>query len=375
MLPKISLIDRYIIKQLVITWIFGLAICTTLGELIGISFEQIRFVVEREFPMITSLQVHLLKLPAFISLALPFSLLMAAIITYSQLARRNEIIALRSLGTSLTRLMVPTLILSFVVATSMFVWDEAIVPYANYQAAIIIENKFKVDRNNLAKYQKKNIIYQEFLDSGKQRSLKFILVADRFDGQKLLGVTLLEFTKKHLHKIVIASAAVWNNKKKLWYFFNCHQYIIDGNGFYTQVDYFEKSSISLSENIFNYIKNYRDNREMNILELYQRLSILQVTNNTKQIRQLKINIQERYALPFSCVVFALLGAVLGCDSQLKINSFTLTVIIIFIYQATQFLSTSFSMAGLIPITVGVWLPNIFGLSLSTIILSFNKRPR
>jgi lipopolysaccharide export system permease protein len=134
-------------------------------------------------------------------------------------------------------------------------------------------------------------------------------------------------------------------------------------------------SIFLSENIFNYITNHRDNREMNILELYQRLNILQDTNNTKQIRKLKINIQERYTLPFSCIVFALLGAVLGCNSLLKINSFSLTVIIIFTYQVIQFLSTSFCVAGLIPINVGIWLPNMFGLSLSGIILNFNQKPR
>ena len=140
-----------------------------------------------------------------------------------------------------------------------------------------------------------------------------------------------------------------------------------------KVEYFDSFSISLKRSFLQYIKNHRDNREMNLIELYQRLDVLQATHNIKNIRQLKVNIQERYALPFSCIIFAILGAVLGCDSQLKINSLTLIVIIIGINQVAQFLSTSLSLTGIIPVFAGVWLPNVLGLVFSGVILNFNER--
>ena len=373
MLLNISLIDRYIVRLLIRPWIFSIAICTVLGETIGISFEQANFVSEQEFSLNAALQVHLFKLPAFFSLALPFSILMATIIVYSQLSRKNEIVALQSCGTSLIRLIVPAVILSSVLAILMFSLDAVIVPAANYKAAIIIENEFEIDRNVLSKYQKRNIIYQEFWDSEKQQDLKYLLVVDRFDGQKLNGFTLLNFDKKNLHQAITAKTATWNDREDLWNLFNGSQHIIGHNGSYTKVEYFDNLSISLKPSFLQYIKNYRDNREMNLVELHQRLDVLRVTNNIKNIRQLKVNIQERYALPFSCIVFAILGAVLGCDSQLKINSLTLIVIIIGINQVTQFLSTSLSLAGIIPVFGGVWLPNILGLIFSGVILNLNEK--
>ena len=382
MLSKLFLIDRYIIRQLIPPFIFALGICTTLAELIGISFEQVRFMVERDFPFALSVQVHLLKLPAFISFGLPIALLLATIITYSQLARKNEIIALQSCGVSLLGLIKPAIILSFAVAVIMFVFDQVVVPPANYQAAILIENQFKVDRNLLAKYQKKNFIYREFTSNQNPKNLKLLLVADRFDGQKMTGITLLQFTENNLQNIITANRALWDKKLKLWNLFEGSQSLIHSNGSYTKVNNFDKISLPLSQNILNYANNYRDNREMNIGQLYHRLNIVSHTNHEKKMRKLRISIQQRYALPFSCVVFTLLGAVLECDRaispfhrdrNIKINSVTLIVIIVFIYQFSQFLTTALSTAGIIPVIGGVWFPNSLGLGFVGVVIFFNQR--
>ncbi|GAB4534084.1 MAG: hypothetical protein Tsb0014_20040 [Pleurocapsa sp.] len=42
----------------------------------------------------------------------------------------------------------------------MFIFHEFIVPAANYEAAMILENEWNVDRTQLAKYNKQEIIYQ-----------------------------------------------------------------------------------------------------------------------------------------------------------------------------------------------------------------------
>jgi len=87
--------------------------------------------------------------------------------------------------------------------------------------------------------------------------------------------------------------------------------------------------------------------------------------------RLKIDIQQRYALPFSCVVFAIFGSALAC-TRIKINSLTLALIAIGLYQIVQFLSVSFAISGVLPIFFGVWLPNILGLLGSVMVLNFNQ---
>ena len=158
----IPLIDRYIIKQLITPWIISLCLCSILGEVIGISFEQIQFITEKNFPFQAAFQVHLLKFPAFISLGLPFSLLMATMITYGQLSENNEIIALKCSGVRLIRLVVPALVFSLIITTLMFLLNALIVPSTNYQAAMIIENEFQIERNNLQQYRQKNMSHQDY---------------------------------------------------------------------------------------------------------------------------------------------------------------------------------------------------------------------
>jgi lipopolysaccharide export system permease protein len=375
-MPKfqIPLIDRYLIRQLIPPWILSLSLCSILGEVIGISFEQVKFITERDFSLLAALQVHLLKFPAFLSLGLPFSLLMATIITYSKLAENNEITALKTCGVSLLRLITPALVFSLILTIFMFYLNAIIVPPANYRAAMMIENEFQIERSSLQKYHQKNIIYQEFSPVHQSRSLKRLIIADRFDGKKLVGLTLLEYQQGHLHSITTANSAVWHQLAKSWILANGSQQIIDRQQPQPQINRFKYLTLPIDQNLLNYVQNYRDNREMNLRELYQWLDVLQGSNDQQKIRQLKINIQERYALPCSCVVFALLGGILGCSYLPKINRLSMVIAIIIGYQGIQFITTSLSVTGVIPVNLGIWLPNIIGLVSSGIFLQYFELP-
>lgn len=372
MLQKIPLIDRYIINQLIPSLIFALAICTILGELIGITFEQVRFVTNDSLPIAIAARVHYLKLPAFISLGLPFALLMATIITYGQLSAKSEIVALQSFGVSLYRLLVPTIAIALFMAIIMFVFQEFVVPPANYQAAMILEKEWGVDRTQLAKYNKREIIYQQFEIDKPKTSLKFLFFANRFDGKQMLDVTLLKYQNQKLREIVISQTARWNEQKQLWQLFFGRRVTLNSHGDYAQTKNFEELPYKLTKNILDYANHHRDKREMNIIELYRRLEIIKNTANLKKIRQLKISIQERYALPFSCLVFSFLGCTLGTavNTKTKSNCFGIATLAIFAYYSSQFLSTSLSVAGIITTFWGVWLPNLLGLAIGCYLLKY-----
>ncbi|MGL5836612.1 MAG: LptF/LptG family permease, partial [Waterburya sp.] len=176
----------------------------------------------------------------------------------------------------------------------------------------------------------------------------------------------------HLHAITNASSAVWHQAAKSWILVDGSQQIIHHQNQQPQINHFKYLSLPIEQNLLNYVQNYRDNREMNLSELYQWLDVLQGSNDLQKIRQLQINIQERYALPASCVVFALLGGILGCNYGSKISRISLAIAIVMGYQGIQFITTSLCVTGAIPIALGIWLPNILGLVLSGIFLSFRQ---
>ncbi|MGB3653664.1 MAG: LptF/LptG family permease [Rivularia sp. (in: cyanobacteria)] len=92
--------------------------------------------------------------------AVPFAFLIATIIIYTKLSNKNEIIALQSVGISLYRLIIPALAIAIIFAIIMFVFQELIIPRANYQAAMVLDQQLNIDRTQLSKYNKKEIIYQ-----------------------------------------------------------------------------------------------------------------------------------------------------------------------------------------------------------------------
>ena len=367
---RITLLDRYIIQELIPNFIFSIAICSIVGELIGISFEQIGFALEKNLPLKIVFYIHWLKLPAFICVALPFALLIATISSYTKLSIRNEIIALQGVGISLYRLIIPSLATACIFTVIMFIFQELIIPPANYQAAMILEKQLNIDRTQLPKYNKKEIVYQEFETDKSRKYLKLLFFAERFDGRKMKDITLLRFKHRKLKQIIIARSAQWNGQKQQWQFFYGRINVLSNQNTYTSTDNFEQLSLKLTIKIFDYANHHRDNREMNIIDLYNRLAIVKHTGNTKNNRELKINIQERYAVPCSCIVFTFLGSALGINSRKKANynSFGIAAIAIFVYSSTQFLSTALSVAEVIPIFWGVWFPNLLGLSISFIVL-------
>lgn len=132
--PRVSLLDRYIIQELIPTFLFGIGLFTSIALTVDTVFDLVRQVAESGLDIGVALRVFLLRMPEFIVLAFPMSMVLATLMVYSRLSSDSELVALRSCGVSLYRLVVPTLILSLLVTALTFAFNELIVPATNYQA-------------------------------------------------------------------------------------------------------------------------------------------------------------------------------------------------------------------------------------------------
>jgi lipopolysaccharide export system permease protein len=127
LIPGLSVMDRYIATELIPPFLFGVGAFSSVGVAIGTLFDLVRKVTDSGLPLTIAIQVLLLKLPLFISYAFPMSTLLAALMTYSRLSSDSELIALRSCGVSLYRLVVPAVVLSLVVTGMTFLFNEMVV--------------------------------------------------------------------------------------------------------------------------------------------------------------------------------------------------------------------------------------------------------
>ncbi|MCP5990235.1 LptF/LptG family permease, partial [Klebsiella pneumoniae] len=63
--------DRYILREMLGPFLFGVGAFTSVGLSIGVVFELVRQVTEAGLPLSVAAQVFLLKMPDFLVLAFP----------------------------------------------------------------------------------------------------------------------------------------------------------------------------------------------------------------------------------------------------------------------------------------------------------------
>ena len=99
---KIPLVDRWLISQLLPPMLFAIGAFTAVSLSVGIMFDLVRKIVEFGLPLQIALKILILKLPGFLVLSFPMSMLMSTLLAYGKLSSNSELTALKSLGFTLS---------------------------------------------------------------------------------------------------------------------------------------------------------------------------------------------------------------------------------------------------------------------------------
>ncbi|MEJ1933804.1 LptF/LptG family permease [Nostoc sp. NIES-2111] len=364
--------DRYLISELLPTFLFGVGAFSSIGVTIDAVFELVRRVVESGLPIAIAVQVFLLKLPNFIVLAFPMSTLLATLMTYSRLSSESELIALRGCGVSVYRMVMTAVMLSLVVTGLTFLFNEQIAPAANYQASLTLDRALKSDQPT---FKQQNIFYPEYRDvkdkdGTKNKILARLFYADQFDGKRMKGLTIIDRSEEGLNQIVVAESAEWNGAQSVWDFYNGTIYLVAPDRSYRNILRFEQQQLKLPRTPLSLAEQSRDYGEMNIAQALEQLNIERLGGDRQKIRKLEVRIQQKFALPFVCVVFGLVGAAMGTIPQRtgKATSFGISVIVIFGYYLLGFITGALAQAGVFSPFIGAWLPNFIGLGIGIVLL-------
>ncbi|WP_315874801.1 LptF/LptG family permease [Thermocoleostomius sinensis] len=357
--------DRYIATELIAPFLFGVGAFSSLGVSVGALFELIRRVTESGLPLSIAFKVLLLQFPQFIVYSFPTSTLMANLMTYSRLSSDSELTALKSCGVSVYRMVLPALVLCTLVTGLTFVFNESIVPASNFRATTTLSEALKSDE---PLFQERNILYQEFRnvedeDGDREEVLSRLFYAKEFNGQQMLGLTILDFSQNGLDQIVSARSAEWNSDQKTWDFSDGTIYVVSADGSFRNIVTFEQQQLQLPRAPLDLASRKRDYDEMNIAESLDYLETLRQSGSESKIQKLRVRIQQKLALPFVCISFGLVGAALGTrlNRTGRATGFAISLLMVFGYYLLTILSGAFAQVGYIPPVLGGWLPNIFGL--------------
>ncbi|HEV2799271.1 MAG TPA: LptF/LptG family permease [Pyrinomonadaceae bacterium] len=124
----LGLLDRSLLRAVSFNFVLAYA-SLLLIFLIFTLFELLRFISGSEWRLVL---LYLLYLVPLASMSLvPISLLVAVLVTYAILARRNEVVVWWASGQSLYRLSLPIILFSLLVSVGLGLLQENVLPYAN----------------------------------------------------------------------------------------------------------------------------------------------------------------------------------------------------------------------------------------------------
>lgn len=96
-----------------------------------------------EFPIISELLMY--TSASLIPMALPLAVLLASIMTYGNLAEYNELLALKSAGISLQRIMAPVTVLAIAITIGAFLFNNHVLPFTNLKMRSLL---YDIQRQN-----------------------------------------------------------------------------------------------------------------------------------------------------------------------------------------------------------------------------------
>jgi lipopolysaccharide export system permease protein len=374
--PTVSVMDRYIFIQLLLPFLFGVGAFSSLATSIGSVFELIRQVTQYGLPLATAVKVLLLSMPEFLGYSFPMSMLLATMMTFGRLSGDSEIIAIRSAGVSIYRLIVPALVLSFMVTGLTFLLQESLVPAAKLEASATLEKALKQDKPT---FKTENIIYPNYApetgaDGKKTQNLVRLIYARKFDGKEMTDVMVVERSRSEITLIINAKSGQLDFGQKTLNLANGTVYKVDPKSNATNGS-FGDLNFNLGENPLNIVALERDPEQMNIAEKIKYLDVLRAKADWKALNTFQIKIQQKLAFPFICLIFALIGSAVGIRPQRggKATSFGVSLLLIFGYYLILMVTGGMGEAGYLSPFLAGWIPNILGITTGIYLLTKTAR--
>jgi lipopolysaccharide export system permease protein len=206
-------IDRYVLRQFVLTAAYSLVAITILFVAINM-MDNIDDFLDRHATILMIITYYLYFIPEIMKLMTPVAMLLSALFTTGRLSTFNELTAFKSSGISLYRFMIPIMIFAFLVSAVSVYFNGWVVPYANKKKLQIARQYFQKDRQFISK---NNI----FIQDTKTR----ILSIGMFDDTRNVAtqVSIQDFDPNDQTKMLDrydAREMRWISDSKSWMLYN-----------------------------------------------------------------------------------------------------------------------------------------------------------
>ncbi|MCG2791082.1 MAG: LptF/LptG family permease, partial [Actinomycetia bacterium] len=318
-LPRLKILDRYIIKE-IMSFIALTASTLTIMLIVRTLFYSMDLLINEKVAWLCVVKLLLYRLPAYLVLTFPMSLLASSELAIGRLSTDGEITAMGAAGISLRRIIIPFVAAALVISILSFFINDYIVPEANRaHQNIMRENVLKIGPS----YIRRNVFFRDAEN-------RYFYV-NRFDEKNMImqDIMVYEFNRENFSRTITAKKGNW--VADTWKLENGTIHNYDEEGGITYEMSFATMDIIVKEDLQKFFKNQRAPQEMNSKELEQQISILQQAG--ADTKNFEVILHMKYSVPFSGLIFVLLGVPLGLRIKRgsKATGIIISIVLVFVY--------------------------------------------
>ena len=353
--PRLKILDRYIIKE-VMSFVALAVAALTIMLIVRTLFELTDMLINKKVALLYVVQLLFYRLPAFLVLTFPMSLLASSELAIGRLSTDGEITAMRAAGISLRRIVIPFIIAALVISILSFLINDYIVPEANHISQNIIR---EIVLKKGPSYIRRNVFFRDAEN-------RYFYV-NRFDEKNMVmqDIMIYELNRENFSRTITAKKGMWVTDT--WKLENGTIYNYDEKGKITYEMSFATMDIIVKEDLEKFFKNQRTPQEMSSKELKQQINILQQAG--ADTKNLEVDLHMKYSIPFTGLIFVLLGVPLGLQVKRggKATGIIISIVLVLVYYILLSTTRSFGRGGMLTPVLAAWLPNIIFAILGIII--------
>ncbi len=353
---KIKLLDKYIFNQVFFTCFGCILIFMIVWIMPEILLKTVQRTISGDYTIEMAVSILLNELPKVLHIALPVGMLLGTILTFEKMSKDFEITVMRSCGFSFPRIIVSAVIISIFAAGFTFLISAKVLPYSSCRLKAIkrmdriAQFVFPVKRSNGS--IEKIIIVPHYDNMNIKDAIVLNFYNEALDGSSLLsGILISDYVKYDYKTWTINSAKKYSISK---------DGVFNNNG--EDVQNVEILNGESSTNAYKLMKYsiHRD-RELTNPQISEYIKLLKAEQMDDEYRFMLNKYIQRFVHSFMCILFAILGCLLGFSKprEQKFIGMLIAVGIIFSYYITiPFFDLLAEKAVLLPQIASMIAPSI-----------------
>jgi lipopolysaccharide export system permease protein len=366
-----TIANRYIIMDMLGPFCINLLVFTFLF-LMTQMVEITNWIVNYNLDLLGVLTIILFTLPWFLMFIIPMSVMMAILLTFLRLSSDNEIVALKSCGISIYRLLPPVIFFAmFGCLLTGFITLHAI-PQSR---AHMKEMALRLAASNVDIGLKERTFNSTFTN--------VMLYVSKIDTQskKLIDIFIEDKRQADIVNTVVAPEGKLYSESEKFIF-----HLVLYNGTIHQTNLKDRSASSIEFNTYKLSLDLskemddpedreKHREEMSIAELRQ--YVKESPEKDEDYYKARIVLQRRFAIPVACLTMGLLAFPLGIQSKTTKRSFGLILGLFFflLYYLLLTAGYAFGEDGTLAPEIGMWVPNFTMFTIGMFFLIQTGRER